>query len=109
MFADGVLKAEVALERELSLLRERFDDEGEAGTASGVDDMFCVSVWTPPLTLALRLSARSFCSLNVVLVAMSAAVGEESGGGRATRGTGDGMVVVLGRIRARRSGVRRVG
>lgn len=61
----GVLMDEAATDRKLSLLRERFEDEGEAGTASGVD-MFCASVWTPPLTLALRLKARSLCSLKRV-------------------------------------------
>ena len=49
-------------ERALSLLRERFDDEGEGGTCSELVDMLA-SVLTPPMSLALRRRARSLCSL----------------------------------------------
>lgn len=68
VLAAGVLMDEAAAEEEraLSLLRERFEDEGEAGTASGADDMV-VSALGPPLTLALRRKARSLCSLKVLL------------------------------------------
>lgn len=49
-------------ERVLSLLRERFDEDGDGGTCSELVDMFA-SVLTPPISLALRRSARSLCSL----------------------------------------------
>jgi hypothetical protein len=75
----GVLKAEVAADvwrdakvadRVLSLLRERFDDAGETGTELGAD-MMPVTVGSvlrePPLSFALRLSARSLCSVKEFL------------------------------------------
>jgi hypothetical protein len=65
----GVLIVEVvAAERELSLLRERLEDEGDAGTErlDGAADMVSVSVLRPPLRWALRRSARSLCSLKTL-------------------------------------------
>lgn len=58
----------VAAERELSLLRERFEEAGDAGTErlDGVADMSSVSVLRPPLRRALRRSARSLCSLKTL-------------------------------------------
>ena len=59
------LTDDAVADRVLSLLRERFEDEGEAGTASGPVDMSPVSVLRRRLSLALRLRSRSFCSLKV--------------------------------------------
>lgn len=90
VLAAGVLMEDVAADRVLSLLRERFEDEGEAGTASGAEDMFSVSVLRPPLTLALRRSARSLCSLKVFLLFVSLEVAGSGRGG--TRKFEGGMV-----------------
>jgi hypothetical protein len=85
--ADGV-KAPiegVAADRELSLLRDRFDEAGDAGIASGpAADMFSVSVWSPCLTLALRRSARNLCSLKTFpsMALCDSGVGGRKGGGR---------------------------
>lgn len=80
----------------LSLLRERFEEAGEAGTCSGVPDMMVsVSVLTPPMSLALRLRARSLCSLKrLLLLSSGAVVGPGIGG---TRNAGrDEMVTSSG-------------
>ena len=95
VLAFGVGVKEVAAERVLSLLRDRFDDEGDAGMASP-SAMAPVAMSRPPLSLALRRSARSLCSLNVFLpqsVAESA-----SGRGGTTKLEGE-ILNVLGRIR----------
>lgn len=106
--AEGVWKGvllidEVAAERELSLLRERLEDEGEAGTARGAgegNDMaeaLCSdSVLRPVLPLALRRRARSLCSLNKFL-----GESEERGG---TTKFEEGMVTAAVAIRARAVG-----
>jgi hypothetical protein len=93
VFTEGVLVLE---ERVLSLLRERFDEAGEAGTCSGVPDMMVsVSVLTPPMSLALRLRARSLCSLKRFELSSGAVVGPGIGGTRKPeRG---GMVTTSGR------------
>lgn len=92
VLAEGVWKEEVAAERVLSLLRERFEDEGEAGTARGADDIVSGSVLRAALILALRRRARSLCSLKVFL----SAPGEAAGSGRGGRTKfEDGMVTVL--------------
>jgi hypothetical protein len=67
LFAAGVLSDELVAERVLSLLRERLDDVGDSGTCA--DAMGAASVLIrPPLTLTLRLRARSLCSLKKLLV-----------------------------------------
>jgi hypothetical protein len=81
----------VAADRVLSLLRERFEDEGEGGTARGAAAI-SVSVWSPPLSLAFRRRARSLCSLNV-LSAPGEAAAEGRGG---TIKCDDEMVAVIG-------------
>ena len=80
----------------LSLLRERFEEAGEAGTCSGVPDMMVsVSVLTPPMSLALRLRARSLCSLKRLLLSSGVMVDPGIGG---TRNSGrDEMVTSSGR------------
>lgn len=78
MLSAGVLRAVLAAtlpkeacvtDRVLSLLRERFDEAGETGTELGAD-MMPVTVGSvlrrPPLSFALRLSARSLCSVKAV-------------------------------------------
>lgn len=70
VLAAGVLRAAYVTDRVLSLLRERFDDAGETGTEPGAD-MTAVTAGSvlrkPPLSFALRLSARSLCSVNKFL------------------------------------------
>jgi len=93
VFAYGVFAVDA--ERLLSRLRERFDEAGEAGTSRGVDVevIACISVLTPPPSLALRLRARSLCSLKTVLsVSSDTLVGSGSGGTRKFEG---GMVTGL--------------
>lgn len=63
--------------RALSLLRERFEEEeGEGGTCSEFDDMLVPDLRLA-ISLALRLRARSLCSLN----GFGAAPGEAAGSG----------------------------
>ena len=77
VLAAGVLKDEAVPDRVLSLLRERLDDEGEGGT--GAEAMVSGSVLMRlPLSFALRLRARSLCSLKKLLLLS----GSDSGGGR---------------------------
>ena len=59
----GVLM-EVVVERELSRLLERLEEEGDTGTASGAD-MLSVRILPPPKALALRLNSRSLCNLKM--------------------------------------------
>jgi len=89
---NGVLSIDVAADRVLSLLRERFEDEGEGGTASCIEAM-SASVCMPVLTLAFRRKARSLCSLKVGLSApgKAAASGRED-----TTKLDAGMVTVAG-------------
>lgn len=92
---DGVRKG-VLEERVLSLLRERFEEAGEAGTCSGVPDMMVsVSVLTPPMSLALRLRARSLCSLKRFLLSSGVLVDPGIGGTRNSER--DEMVTSSGR------------
>jgi hypothetical protein len=60
-FGAGVWRDELATENALSLLRERFDEDGETGTPA---DAMSGSVrrWAP-LIFALRLKARNLCNL----------------------------------------------
>ena len=79
MLMAGVLKVEVAAgvfkeakvaDRVLSLLRERFDDAGETGVELGADMTPVIAgsvLREPPLSFALRLSARSLCSVKKFL------------------------------------------
>lgn len=65
--AVGVLREEQVADRVLSLLRERFDEAGETGIEQGADmvPVLTGSVLSKlPLSFALRLSARSLCSVN---------------------------------------------
>lgn len=51
------------------MLRERFDEAGETGTELGADMMPVTAgsvLRDAPLSFALRLSARSLCSVNEV-------------------------------------------
>lgn len=84
-------REEVAVERALSLLRERLDEEGDGGTCNefcGCDML--ASVLTPPMSLALRRRARSLCSLKSLRSAPGEAAG--SGKGGTTKLEVDGMV-----------------
>ena len=63
----GMLREEQVADRVLSLLRERFDEAGETGNELGADMMLVLTgsvLRKPPLSFALRLSARSLCSVN---------------------------------------------
>jgi hypothetical protein len=65
----GVLSAdELVAERVLSLLRERLEDVGDSGTCAEAIDAASSGLIKPPLTLTLRLRARSLCSLKKLLV-----------------------------------------
>jgi hypothetical protein len=65
----GVLSDdELVAERALSLLRERLEDVGEMGTCADAIDAVSSGLIKPPLTLTLRLRARSLCSLKKLLV-----------------------------------------
>lgn len=88
----GALRVDVAADRVLSLLRERFEDEGEGGTASWAEAM-STSVFIPGLVLALRRRARSLCSLKVGLSAPGKAAASGRGG---TTKCEAGMVTVAG-------------
>lgn len=74
-------------ERVLSLLRERFDDEGEGGTCREPD--MSVSVLTPPTSLALRRRARSLCSLKSFRSAPGEATASGNGGTTKLEGGND--------------------
>lgn len=76
VLAAGVLKEEVP-DRVLSLLRERLDDVGDIESCAGA--MVSGSVLMTPLSFALRLRARSLCSLKK----LSWLVGSVVGNGRA--------------------------
>lgn len=88
----GVWSDEFVPERALSLLRERFDDEGEGGTGAEAEAMMSVAgscLVRTPVSLALRLRARSLCSLKKLLLL----AGRDSGDGRGgTAKLGDGIV-----------------
>jgi hypothetical protein len=62
VLAAGVLSDEVVPDWTLSLLRERFDDVGDGGTSAEAIVSGPVLI-RPPLSFALRLKARSLCSL----------------------------------------------
>lgn len=89
VFAAGVLSDEAVPDRVLSLLRERLDEVGDSGACA--EAMFSGSVLTRlPLSFALRLRARSLCSLKKSLFALTSDLG--SGGG-VTRKLGERMVM----------------
>jgi hypothetical protein len=74
VLAAGVLKEEVP-DRVLSLLRERLDDVGEMESCAGA--MLSGSVLRrTPLSFALRLRARSLCSLKKLWLLLGSVVGE---------------------------------
>lgn len=60
VFAAGVLRDEFVAELALSLLRERLDEEGDG---SSIDAMVGSVRMKTPGSFALRLKARSLCSL----------------------------------------------
>jgi hypothetical protein len=62
VLAAGVLSDDVMLDCTLSLLRERLDDVGEGGIPAEAILSGSVLI-RPPLSFALRLKARSLCSL----------------------------------------------
>lgn len=70
--------------RALSLLRERFEDEGDGGTCSELDDMLAPDLMLP-ISLALRLRARSLCSLKGFGAAPSEAAGSGDQNGTSLR------------------------
>lgn len=77
------LRTEAAAEdRALSLLRERFEDEGDAEKPSGAGAMFS-TVLRPPLSLtfALRRRSRRLCSLEVVLELAPGEIASSGAGG----------------------------
>jgi hypothetical protein len=65
VLAAGVFSDEVVPDCSLSLLRERLDDVGEGGTPAEAILSGPV-LMRPPLSFALRLKARSLCSLKSV-------------------------------------------
>lgn len=83
--AVGLLSEAYVADCVLSLLRERFDDAGETGTELGADMMPVIAgsvLREPPLSFALRLSARSLCSVKDCRWspgALRVPVGEEQG------------------------------
>lgn len=88
VFAAGVLRDELVPDRALSLLRERLDDDGDSGTCA--EAMVSGSVlMRPPLSFALRLRARSLCSLKKLRLLSR---GDSGGGSGGTRKLEDGMV-----------------
>jgi hypothetical protein len=90
----GVTREAVGAERVLSLLRERFDDEGEGGTCNDCDEAMLGSDLTPPASLALRRRARSLCSLKSVQSAPHEAAA--SGNGARHGGREGGTATLLG-------------
>jgi hypothetical protein len=91
----GVLRVEVAA---LSLLRERFEEEGDGGTASWVAEVEAMSelVFIPVFSFAFRRKARSLCSLKMGLSAPDKAAASGRGG---TKKLEPGMVTVGRRAR----------
>jgi hypothetical protein len=91
----GVLRVEVAA---LSLLRERFEEDGDGGTASWVAEVEAMSelVFKPVFSFAFRRKARSLCSLKVDLSAPDKAAASGRGG---TKKLEAGMVTVEGDAR----------
>ena len=66
VFAVGALREAYVADSVLSLLRERFDEAGDTGTELGADMMPVTAgsvLRRPPLSFALRLKARSLCSV----------------------------------------------
>lgn len=83
VLAVGVLRNEAVAERVLSLLRERLDDVGDSGACAEAMVLGSVLVLIrPPLSLALRRRARSFCSVKK----LGRAAGRLSGGGGGVAG-----------------------
>lgn len=78
VFAAGVCKDELVADRVLSLLRERLDDDGDSGIpAEAISGSFRVRT---PGSFALRLRARSLCSLKKLLSVSGNASGRGRGG-----------------------------
>ena len=88
VMAAGVFREELVPERALSLLRERLDDEGEGGICGEAMVSGSLLVRTP-VNFALRLRARSLCSLKKLLLVVGKDSGDGSGG---TTKLGDGMM-----------------
>ena len=66
VLAVGALREAYVADSALSLLRERFDEAGDTGTELGADMMPVTAgsvLRSPPLSFALRLKARSLCSV----------------------------------------------
>lgn len=76
VFAAGVLRDEFVAECALSLLRERLDEDGDG---SSIDAMAGSVRMKTPGSFALRLRARSLCSLKVLRTDLGAA---DEGSGR---------------------------
>jgi hypothetical protein len=104
VFAPGVLCDDDA--RELSLLRERLDDEGDSGTPRGdAPDILSDGVWRRRLSRAFALffRARRFCSLEAdqrpPRLSGEVAVSEAWGAASSRFRFEDEMVTIFGRIR----------
>jgi hypothetical protein len=94
VLAAGVLRDELVPDRVLSLLRERLDEVGDGGT--GAEAMVSGSdLISPPLSFALRLRARSLCSVKKLLGLLENDAGRDGGATR-TGTLGDGIVMVIG-------------
>lgn len=70
----GVLSEELVADAALSLLRERLDEEGDMGlpVCCAISESVLRNA---PLSLALRLRARSLCSLKKLVLGVGVGVG----------------------------------
>jgi hypothetical protein len=83
VLAAGVLSDDVMLDCTLSLLRERLDDVGEGGIPAEAILSGSVLI-RPPLSFALRLKARSLCSLKELRWSSESGCSGVRGGGHET-------------------------
>jgi hypothetical protein len=95
VLAAGVFSDEVVPDCSLSLLRERLDDVGDGGTPAEAILSGLVLI-RPPLSFALRLKARSLCSLKSVCGRWGAVVVGVEGDSKAR----DGLAIGGRRLRA---------
>lgn len=98
--------ARTVAEWALSLLRERLDEAGETGMDEGADMVKPVTAGSvlrdAPLSFALRLSARSLCSVNEGPSVSARVRGGQRGGERRKRGRGWCWCMYLCSSRAQR-------
>jgi hypothetical protein len=98
VLAAGVFSDEVVPDCSLSLLRERLDDVGDGGTPAEAILSGPVLI-RPPLSFALRLKARSLCSLKSVCGRRGAVVVGVEGGLEGSRRVGDRREALACRVR----------